>query len=604
MEKKYNKINLFTVLRILVCVFVLGLLVWGFCLPNEVKTVVANKYEPQNDIWTQIIDGESVVLEDISDFIQTDKGDPIVMETVITEELLHDSLVFYAEHQEVVISVDDEIIYELYCPEYLEFFGSPGYNWVNAHISDSMVGQTLTVSISCDFDIHNTIPTDFYFVGESEIIVLQLQLFWLRSFAAIVLLALGIITYLNARLWEQKERRKFLYAMADLYTFAGIWLCAEINILSVFFGRSGLSALIAMVILRFIPVVFYHFCLTMIKNKTIYTKMSGVLVWGNLIISVILQFVFNISLIDLIWLNTLVGIILAIRVFIVSLAQFRSRIKHDSLDMAFYGSYIFVIVFFIESINYLNNSNSSKYMGFSLALAFSLYAIYMHIILVRDESNVSNTKDKLQFEYDRLHKKPLNQQINAHFMFNSLNTISAYCKEDPVKADRAVRFLAKYMHAYSSLVGSSEYVDVEEELDLLDSYMLMQNMRFDDRIKYNVENDCEDVMIPPLILQTLVENSINHGLRNQNYLGEIKIEITKQNNMFKIVVLDNGVGFDVKSLQSTKGVGISNLQKRVTAMGGIVTISSKVSKGTKVSILIPKQKLYLEESDDENFICR
>ncbi|MFI3325751.1 MAG: histidine kinase [Clostridia bacterium] len=591
--KKKKKINIRLILRVSTVVFIIGVLVWGWLLPNESTLYAPNKNEAFNDVWTQIIDDETIVLEDVSDFTKTDTGQPIVIQTIITEDMAHKAFAFYAGHQEVVISVNDEVLYERYCPEYLEFFGSPGRDWVDAHITDDMIGDTLTVSLTSDFTIYNTMPSDFYFVQESDILILQIKTLAVRNFAAIVILGLAIVTYLNAKLWHVNDMRKFLYAMADLYLFAGFWMCAEINILSTFFGMAGLSALLAMIILRIIPITYYHFCLTMIKNQTIYTKISGALVWGNFIVSMILQFVFGISLIDLIWLNTLVGIILAIRTFIVVLAQYRSREKHDKMDMALYGAFIFVIVFFIESVNYLNCVNSSKYMGFALAIAFTLYSVYMHIIIVKHESNTNVKKDELEIEYNNLNKKPLNQQINAHFMFNSLNTISAYCKEDPAKADNSVKILARYMHSYSTLVASSEYIDVEEELDLLESYMEIQNIRFEDKIKYTIINNCIDVMIPPLVLQTLVENSINHGLRNQNYLGEIKIEIKEQNNMFKIVVSDNGVGFDVKTLEATKGVGIDNLQKRVIAMGGTVTISSKVLKGTKVTMFIPKQNLDL-----------
>lgn len=579
---------LLNLMRIFFFLFVVGVLIWGFFSPNDANDYNIKQYEPVTEGWTQIVDGESIALSDISDYTKGDVGEAIVLERTVDEEMMWNSLVFYAEHQEIVISVDGEILYELYCPEYLGFFGTPGCKWVNFHIYEEMLGETITLTVTSNFAIFNSVPSEIYFVGESEILMLQMQFMCLRNLVAIFILGLAVVTYLNARLWKEKKKRRFLFCMADLYFFSGMWLCSEINILEFFIGRTSLSALFAMMILRVIPVSFYHFCLSMMRYKTKFTYVSGFLAWGNLWISVILQFVFKISLIDLIWFNIAVATILAIRTTYVMIMHYRSRVKHELMDLAFYGAFIFIIAYAVECFIYVSYDSNSRYLGTAAMIAFSAYAMFVHILLVKNESKVSTKKGELEVEYNNLHKKPLNQQINAHFFFNSLNTISAYCKEDPMKADRAVRVLAEYMHSYTSLVGSSDYVAVEEELELLESYMTIQNIRFENRIKFTVENNCDDVMIPPLALQTLVENSINHGLCNRNYNGEIKIKIVEKYDMFEIIVSDNGVGFNLDLLKETSGIGFLNLRRRINAMGGIVEIKSEEQKGTTVSLLVPR----------------
>lgn len=578
-------------LRLFVFGGIILMLFWGYSrtADADADAYVVLGFEPTTTGWVQILDGESIVLDDIADYIPTETGQGLVIERTVDEEMLCNSLVFFAEQQEVVITIDDQVVYELFCPDYLEFFGSPGCKWVNLYISEDMVGKTLRIYLTNDYTMYQDMPTELYFIGESSISLLQFNRLFTRNIAVLVIFGLALITYLNAFMWKEKTKRRYLFCLADLYLFAGLWLCFELNLLAVYLGRAELSAFFSMIFLRIMPIVFFHFCLSMMKQRTAFTVLSGICVWANLIFSILLQFIWGVSLIDLLWCNFIIGTYVCIRAIYVIIRQYRSRHQHDMMDHAFYASLIFVVAYAIESYWYMSANNYYVYTGFAMSIAFLAYSMIAHVLLVNAESKTDQAKRALEEEYTRLHKKPLNQQINAHFMFNSLNTISAYCKEDPAKADYAVRVLANYMHSYAMLVGSDEYVAVEEELDLLESYMTIQNVRFENHIVFTVNNQCEEVMIPPLVLQTLVENAIHHGLRNQYYVGEISIDIKDNLDMFEIIVKDSGVGFDVSKLKKAEGVGIRNLNHRVLAMGGTVTVTSEVGQGTTVSLLIPKQ---------------
>lgn len=593
MENKQKQIEtsrkkIYKNLRFVLVLLILGILIWGISLPKNETTSSTNVYTSVESGWTQVVDGEYYELDSLDDFIPMSTKEEIVLERIVDEEMLGKNLVFYAEQQEVVVEVGDCLIYEVHCPEYLEFFGSVGCLWINANIPEEMLGETITISVKSNFAIYHEAPSLIYFVEGTNISQLKFNFLWLRSSIAILVLGLSIITYLNARIWKEEAKRKFLFTMADMYLFAGLWLCTEVDMLGIVGSNSAaISAILSMIFIRMIPVAFYYFALSLINYRTWRTRLAGVILWGNLIVSLILQFVFGISMIHLIWLNMFVVIIGMALAFLSLFIRFKSRIRHSYNDYMLYSTSLLIIAYFIECCNYLSDFANSAWMGMALMIAFIIYAMIVHVLMVRTESNTNIKRMELEEEYNNLHMRPLNQQINAHFLFNSLNTISAYCKEEPKKADAAVCILSEYMYVYMRLVGENGYVELEDELDMIESYMQMQNMRFDDRIQYKVDNKCDEVMIPPLAIQTLVENAINHGLCNLDYCGLIQIKTNNKYDKIEILVIDNGEGFDVNKLEKTSGVGIKNLERRINAMGGIMTIESKIGKGTTVTLLLP-----------------
>lgn len=138
----------------------------------------------------------------------------------------------------------------------------------------------------------------------------------------------------------------------------------------------------------------------------------------------------------------------------------------------------------------------------------------------------------------------------------------------------------------------------------MQTYMAIQNMRFENSIKFTVHNTCDDVLLPPLTLQPLVANAINHGIRKRVGSGHIQITACRKYNMVEIIVSDDGVGFNIQTLKSNSGVGLRNLERRIKAMGGSLTIESRQTKGTDVILMIPLEHTALEETEFDRFICR
>ena len=197
----------------------------------------------------------------------------------------------------------------------------------------------------------------------------------------------------------------------------------------------------------------------------------------------------------------------------------------------------------------------------------------------------------------------LQSQINPHFIFNSLNTISAFCREKPDKARTLLIALASYFR--SSIKTKDNCVSIYEEMDYISAYLQLEKARFEDRLSLSIsiaENlDCQ---VPCLILQPLVENAINHGAMKRRQ-GEVDITVKEEKDEVLISISDNGKGIPMEILKGLKddtlgyeSIGLSNVEKRLRYMyGKDHGLEIKTSdEGTTIRIRIPHSPAKLNEA--------
>ncbi|MBI9113121.1 LytS/YhcK type 5TM receptor domain-containing protein [Maridesulfovibrio ferrireducens] len=209
----------------------------------------------------------------------------------------------------------------------------------------------------------------------------------------------------------------------------------------------------------------------------------------------------------------------------------------------------------------------------------------------------------------------LQAQINPHFLFNSLNTVTSFCRTNPNRARELLLELSSYMR--KNLDSSRGYIPLSEELDQLKSYLAIEQARFGDRIKVDitVEKECEDWPIPPLIIQPLVENSVKHGIMGREEGGQITISIQCDRRQLSVSIKDDGVGMsqtkldqlvEKKKIEScAEGIGVRNCIQRIEQIYGPqckITITSKLNEGTCVSFKIPKLRNQLRKTDFQTTI--
>jgi two-component system, LytTR family, sensor kinase len=189
----------------------------------------------------------------------------------------------------------------------------------------------------------------------------------------------------------------------------------------------------------------------------------------------------------------------------------------------------------------------------------------------------------------------LQNQINPHFLFNTLNSISSLVRFDPETAREVISKLATILRRMLS--STEAFVPLREEVEFIDNYLDIEVVRFGDKLRVVKELAPEslDVMVPAMILQPLVENSIKHGLASKVEGGSIYLRSRLSDSRVVIEVEDDGVGMVASQVLEAahslrSGIGMANVSERLEVLYGDtaqMTIDSREGKGTLVRIRLP-----------------
>jgi len=182
----------------------------------------------------------------------------------------------------------------------------------------------------------------------------------------------------------------------------------------------------------------------------------------------------------------------------------------------------------------------------------------------------------------------LRSQINPHFLFNTLNTISSLIHDAPDEAEEAVEKLA-FIFRYTLKTSARNFVTLGEELSLVTTYLDIEKMRFGERLRvvYEIEKSMREVTLPALIVQTIVENCIKHGIARIIEKGVISIEAYEEDGFMVCRIEDNGPGIDLTKIKTSTG-----LTNSLTRLDEIYQIKNllyfeNTGNGTLVELKIP-----------------
>ena len=160
----------------------------------------------------------------------------------------------------------------------------------------------------------------------------------------------------------------------------------------------------------------------------------------------------------------------------------------------------------------------------------------------------------------------LRAQLHPHFFFNCLNDLRELIVEDPERAQQMVTQLAGLMR-YSLRTNHSELVLLADEVLAVEDYLALEVIRFEERLRvhWDIAMEIGDIRIPPMLLQTLVENALKHGIAQRPQGGEIRIAIRADDLRIELEVLNNG---EVREELSDAGIGLRNAQERLSLIYG------------------------------------
>jgi two-component system, LytTR family, sensor kinase len=185
----------------------------------------------------------------------------------------------------------------------------------------------------------------------------------------------------------------------------------------------------------------------------------------------------------------------------------------------------------------------------------------------------------------------LQMQLHPHFLFNTLHTISELVHEDPEMADRMITGLSDLLRE-ALIAGDVREVPLRRELAVLDRYLEIQQARFGDRLRIDIDVDADvrDALVPHLILQPVVENAIRHGLGARVQAGRLQIQARHADGALLLRVQDDGEGLERGKAGAQEGVGLGNTRARLQELYGAaqrLDIQDAAGGGAVVTLRIP-----------------
>jgi sensor histidine kinase YesM len=194
----------------------------------------------------------------------------------------------------------------------------------------------------------------------------------------------------------------------------------------------------------------------------------------------------------------------------------------------------------------------------------------------------SSIRDQLRRTEEKLHEKQmaearteklvaearlrsLESRLHPHFLFNTLNSISALIRVDPVRAEQIVGRLSALLRALLD-TSSRSLIPLAQELAMVEDYVDIERARFGDKLRGHIEvpADLRDAQVPPLSVQSLVENAVKHGITPQRGGGDVFVSASAENRQLTIEVSDTGDGFDLTAIRA--GHGLDSLVRRLDAL--------------------------------------
>ncbi len=261
-----------------------------------------------------------------------------------------------------------------------------------------------------------------------------------------------------------------------------------------------------------------------------------------------------------------------------------------SLNALWISTWVLPIIFFN-----LTNRYEINYFFFSVIIlsllfisSYIIYYDYRKQKLYEYQKEINDLKDQI----NQSNASILLSQIRPHFLYNTLNTIVYLCRSDPKRAEDAIIAFSKYLRANMNSLEKKEVIPFEEELNHIKNYVKIEQLRFGKKLMviYNIK--VIDFMVPPLSVQPLVENAIKHGITKKADGGKLFLSTNDDDNYVYITIEDTGVGFDVKGILNhykSNSIGLHNITQRLKILSnGEIIFESKIGKGTKVKIKIPR----------------
>lgn len=490
-------------------------------------------------------------------------------------------LTFYFSHQNVTVYLNDEKVYSLQTAEALSIIRTPGSNWAVIPLCREDIGKEVRVVMTPVYKDYQNEEIRFL-IGSQIAIYRDTFLHSLPELAlSMINILTGVILFVIAVCFSiQKQSGAGFYTLALLAVSLGLWNFTQTEFTPFFMKEKT-------VFLYYVSLTMLMLCVVpMIKSvkKTGSRIIDGWCIFCSIssVVQLVIQLLGICDLRQMLKVTHILIIISAFALIISNIHTFNGK-RNSSIWLLGIGTLLDMSLYY--------SSGSSFRLIFVLISIFCYVLIEgIHLFLSYQEQKEKLEKQETQLKLSRI--STMMSQIRLHFVFNVLNAISGMCKYDPEKADETIVHFARYLRNNIDIMEDDRPILFTRELECLEEYVFLEQIRFGDKVEFYTDITVDQFMIPPLILQPVVENSIKHGLVKKKNGGTVILRTLEEEENIRIIVEDDGVGFEMDKLEKEKSVGLRNIRYRLQHLvHGVVEIESQVNTGTIVTITIPKKEV-------------
>lgn len=505
----------------------------------------------------------------------------------VVNEIGHaETLAFYITHHDICVYVGDECVYTRTSAE--DAFSTGGGAWVMIPLYDGDAGKEIRVLLTPLYEDYETEVPEFLLGSEIAVHnvtfhralpALVLGLFVI--FAGLLLICLAAYHHIKG-LYVGR-----LYAFGVMALSAGLWRISYDRVSYMLFeNKTVFVYTLSVVSLMFMALAMIN-SLEMNKKNAKFIRICSCTYCLIYTVQLVLQF-FGVADLRQSLKAIHFTIIVSAAAFVTDgIMQLLKPADKKGGKLNF--SWLLGVGVVIDLLLYYFADTSFNTI-FTL-IAILCYSVLEGVQLMFVYIEQKNALEEMKTQLTLSRTTTMMSQIRSHFVFNILNAISGMCKYDPEMADDTIVRFARYLRNNINIMEKDTNIPFNTDLRQVEDYVALEQVRFGDKIEFYTDIETDDFLLPPLIVQPVIENAIKHGISKKQGNGTIVLRTREVSGNTVITVEDDGVGFDMTELEKERSVGIRNIRFRLEHLvNGTLDIKSEIGKGTTVTITIPKEK--------------
>lgn len=524
-------------------------------------------------------------------------GIPVNTEYTLSKRLpeaigQQEALAFRSQQHQVEVYIDGELIYQY--PEKGLWNGITPSTWNFVDIPKDSSGKMVEIKLISKYPEFQGRIRDIY-IGERNDLIYSLREKYLPPFLVSLFIGLiGILIWLLCAVFKKHHIYQAQWVLGELLIFVSLWLCGETKMPITFLSTSS-QYFITLLSLSVCPVFFLRYLYYRIPGRYEgILKRLSYLCLGFSFCCIVLQASGIMDLIELVvFMHLILVAALLYGAYVYGKEAFWGNKEGSKAEWV----WICIVIVSVVLEIVLFYTDQYRDIGMYIRIALFGYSLYLLTSFVKRMYLKLLENSKLEKQLQEIKIALMVSQIKPHFIYNTLNSIRTLIKVCPDEAYQMVYDFSNYLRGNIDSFSNHKEILFSEELNHIQAYVNIEKVRFKDRVKVIFDIKEEAFKIPPLTVQTLVENAIKHGICKKVGGGCVWIRSFETDIYYIVEVEDDGVGFrteDIwKSEEYKRSSGLKNIEFRMREVsGGKFELHSEVGAGTKVILKFPKNEIY------------